>query len=130
MVERALLAALLLAPPLAALSQEAPVVTRAELLATDAASLRRALQMVRPEWLRGITNEDDKRVWVRLAGNGLHPSCRWTVWVDGRGYRRALNTIRTEDVSEVRYISDRSPRPDGTICNTERQALHVILEQP
>ncbi len=87
------------------LARERPIVTRAELLATEASNLYLALRKVRPEFLHGIGSG-------RVGSRYTTPACRWTVWVGNKGYRRGLHTIRTAEVLEVRYIAPVARRPD------------------
>ncbi len=103
------------------------VVTRQEIAASGATSAYEVLRILRPTWLEAT----DERLPFTVSQQPepfYDAGCAWTVYIGERGFEQ--NVLRRTPASRVREIwlvPARARRPDGSRCDRDSPAIHVIM---
>ena len=108
-------------------------ITREEIVASSAENAFELIRQHRRQWLRSV-NDGQQLGVTRRAGApapAVDRRCGWTVYVGESGTSAdELRRIAASNVAEVRLISPRQARPDGSRCDHRYAAIHVILMNP
>jgi hypothetical protein len=103
------------------------VVTAAEISAARVSTAYEALQSLRPVWLYAAR----ERLPFSVPGQptpDFDRRCVWTVYIGDRGSTQdALRDTPASRVREIRLIGGGARRPDGSRCDRDSSAIHVLL---
>ena len=103
-------------------------VTREEITESGAASAYDAIQSLRPTWLQAAKKERLPFVIPGQPAPQFDRRCAWTVYIGERGFTQdALHNTAASQIREIRLIPARAPRPDGSRCDHDSAAIHVLL---
>lgn len=105
-------------------------VTRADLAATGETFVYDALRSLRPSWIRRTPDQPELGIARRSGGPPPPASARDPLAMAYMGDERAreedLRRLPVLNIVEVRLIPPRARRPDGSRCDHDRPAIHVV----